>query len=55
MMVVLVVLGGVGGVDSPARTAGVGLVAAWRRAGQSLRLRLRSGLRQSGRAFDPVG
>ena len=33
--------------------AGIG--GGWRRAGQSLRLRLHSGLRQSGRAFGPVG
>jgi hypothetical protein len=39
-------LGGLGGLTGFRR--GVGLVAVWRRAIQSLRLRLRSGLRQSG-------
>ena len=35
--------------------AGIQLMAVWRRAGWSLRLRLHSGLRQSGGACGPGG
>jgi hypothetical protein len=57
---VLVGLGGCGGLTGPAvlrgrrgaSRVGGGVWVVWRRAGWSLRLPLRSGLRQSGRVFD---